>query len=760
MLINVSPDARTFHLRSRFFSYILTVMENGQIENLYFGKAIQDRPSFAHLHEEAIRGMTAFNAPEPSRLCLNQTRQEYPSYGTTDFRSPAFEVEQQNGSRISAFKFSSYKILKGKPSLAPLPAATMESDGEGETLILNLDDEVTGLTLKLSYSIYAELPILARNAEFELDGGAEAVTLTRALSMALDLPDMNYEMLTFTGAWARERSVRTRRLEHGIQANYSMRGSSSAEMNPFFILKRPETTEHLGEALGFNIVYSGSHLGQVECATDGTTRVLLGIHPDNFDWRLQPGESFQTPEALIAFSCAGLNGLSQAFHDLIRTRIVQGAWRDRPRPILLNNWEATEMDFDEERILKIAEKAKEAGIELFVLDDGWFGARNDEHAGLGDWVANTKKLPSGIKGLSEKIEAMGLKFGLWIEPEMVNPDSDLYRAHPDWVLGAPNRFRSPSRFQYVLDFSRKEVVDAIHAQLAAILRESKISYIKWDSNRYITECYSNQTAPEDQGKVFHKNILGIYDLYTRLTTEFPEILFESCSSGGARFDLGMTYFAPQTWGSDNTDGYERQRIQYGTSYGYPLSSIGAHVSAVPNQQTGRIVPLSTRANVACFGTFGYELDLNHLTPEEFERVKDQVRFMKANRELLHGGDFYRLLSPFEGNDAGWIVVGKDRKRAIAGYYQCLNFANLGWLRFKLAGLDPERKYRVKLRVDVDPRYLIARIPNLNLMLAQLNESFEAGGDELMYAGLALNRMLFVIQGCDFTSLLIELDAVD
>lgn len=759
MLISVSPNAETFHLRNRFFSYIMTVMENGQMENLYFGKAVHERPSFAYLHEEGLHGMSAFNAPEPSRLCLSFARQEYPSYGTSDFRCPAFEIEQRNGSRISAFKFRSYEIIPGKPSLAPLPAATMESDAEGETLILKLADDATDMTLYLFYTIYADLPILTRSAKFELNGGTP-VTLTRALSMSLDLPDMAYEMMTFTGAWGRERSVRTRKLDHGVQANFSMRGSSSAEMNPFFILKRPETTEHQGEALGFNIVYSGSHLGQVECTSDGTTRVLTGIHPDNFSWRLTPGESFQTPEAILGYSGDGLNGLSRAFHDLIRTRIVRGVWRDRPRPILLNNWEATGMNFDEALILKIAEKAKDVGVELFVLDDGWFGARNDEHAGLGDWVANTDKLPGGIKGLSEKIEAMGLKFGLWIEPEMVNKDSDLYRAHPDWILSAPNRFQSHGRFQYVLDFSRKEVVDQVHSQIAKVIREAKISYIKWDSNRYITECYSNGSAPEDQGKTFHKHILGIYDLYTRLTTEFPEILFESCSSGGARYDLGMLCFAPQTWTSDNTDGYERQRIQYGTSYGYPLSSIGAHVSAVPNHQTGRLVPLSTRANVAYFGTFGYELDLNRLSADEIEKVKDQVKFMKANRELIHRGDFYRLISPFEGNETGWIVVGKDKKKALAGFYQCLNNANAGWLRFRLAGLDPNRKYRVALRVDVDPRYLAPFIPGLDRLLATLNQSAELYGDELMYAGLPLNRMLFVIQGCDFTSLLIELEAIE
>lgn len=759
MLISFKSESKTFHIRNRFFSYIMTLMANGQLENLYFGKPIRDRESFAHLHEEQRRGLSAFNAPAPSKLSLVATKQEYPAYGTTDFRSPAYEVAQQNGSLISGFKYDSHVIQPGKPSLAPLPAAYMESDDEGETLIVKLVDDVTKMSLYLSYTVYADLPILARNAKFEL-WGDEPVVLTRALSASIDLPDMNYEMVTFTGAWARERAVRTRKLEHGIQANYSMRGSSSAEMNPFMMLKRPWTTESQGEVLGFNIVYSGSFLGQVECCTFGQTRVMMGIHPDNFKWPLKPGESFQTPEVLIAYSNEGMTGLSQAFHDLIRTRIVRGYWRDRSRPILLNNWEATAMTFDEELILNIAKKAKEVGVELFVLDDGWFGARDNEHAGLGDWYVNTNKLPNGIKGLSEKVEAMGLKFGLWIEPEMVNKDSDLYRAHPDYILGAPDRFHSPGRFQHVLDFSRKEVVDNVHAQIAKVIRESKISYIKWDSNRYITECYSNGTPAGDQGKVFHKNILGIYDLYTRLTEEFPEILFESCSSGGARFDLGMMYFAPQAWASDNSDGWARQLIQYGTTFGYPLNTIGAHVSAVPNHQTARTVPLSTRANVAYFGTFGYELDLNKLTDAEIEQVKEQVKFMKKNRDLIHHGDFYRLLSPFEGNDTGWIVVGKDKKRAVAGFYQCLNMANISWLRFKLTGLDPDKKYRIQILSDRCEDFQEEIAVAYGYVLPKRNAVSEHYGDELMNAGVVLDRMLLVMAGGDFASLLITVDEVE
>ena len=402
------------------------------------------------------------------------------------------------------------------------------------------------------------------------------------------------------------------------------------------------------------------------------TRVMMGINPEDFSWELTQGESFQTPEVVMVYSDQGLNKMSQTYHRIYRKRLMHGTWRDQARPILLNNWEATYFDFDEEKILNIAKKAKEAGVELFVLDDGWFGARNDDYCGLGDWYVNLEKLPSGISGLSRKVEELGLKFGLWVELEMVNKDSDLYRAHPDWIISAPERFESHARHQFVLDFSKKEVVDYIYEMVAKVIRESSISYIKWDMNRYMTEPYSKGTEPSQQGKVMHKYILGVYDLYTRLTTEFPEILFESCASGGARFDPAMLYFAPQTWTSDDTDASERTKIQYGTSYVYPIVSMGSHVSAVPNHQLYRTTPIETRANVAYFGTFGYELDLNLLSDAEMASVKKQIAFMKEYRELIQvDGDFYRLLNPFEGNETAWMVVSQDKTQRYSLRYRLL-----------------------------------------------------------------------------------------
>lgn len=412
----------------------------------------------------------------------------------------------------------------------------------------------------------------------------------------------------------------------------------------------------------------------------------------------------------MVYTDDGLNGMSQTFHRLYQKRLAHGYWRDRPRPILLNNWEGTYFDFDEQKLLDIAKTAHEQGIELFVLDDGWFGQRNNDRAGLGDWVPNRTRLPDGITGLADRIEALGMKFGLWFEPEMVNKDSDLYRAHPDWAIHTPGRSMSHGRHQYVLDYSRKEVVDYIFESMAKLLREAKISYIKWDMNRCITEAFSAALPADQQGELFHRYILGVYDLYDRLTTAFPQVLFESCASGGGRFDPGILYYAPQGWASDDSDAAERLKIQYGTTMCYPVSSIGAHVSIVPNHQVFRITPLETRGNVACFGTFGYELDINRLTGEELATVREQVKFMKEYREVLQFGTFYRLLSPFEGNYTAWMVVSEDKKTAIVGWYKMLNEVNSSFRRVKLRGLAPEMEYRV-------------------------NGKWVHAGDELMHVGL-------------------------
>lgn len=684
-------SSKTFHLFNGEISYLMIVLENGHLGQLYFGKGMHDREDFSNLLELAPRAIAACPRLGDKVFSLEHVKQELPSYGSGDFRSPAVEIQQENGSRISDFQYQGYRIEPGKPKLAGLPATYVENPGEAETLVVELKDQVTGMKAELSYTIFAQGGLMAKSVRYVNEGG-EPVRLERAMSLCLDLPDCRYEWVQLSGAWARERHIIARKLAMGVQSIGSMRGSSSHHHNPFLVLKRPDATEEHGEAIGFSFVYSGNFLMQAEVDAHDSTRVLVGLHPDTFAWKLEPGESFQAPEAVMAYSCQGLNAMSQDFHRLYRTRLAKGYWRDRVRPILINNWEATYFDFTEEALLEIARKAAECGVELFVLDDGWFGKRSTEFAGLGDWVANKNRLPHGIAGLAERIEGLGMKFGLWFEPEMVNLDSDLYRSHPDWILEVPKRIKNHGRNQFVLDFSRAEVVDAIHGMMVKILREAKVSYIKWDMNRSITECYSKALPPDRQGEVFHRYILGVYELYRRLTEEFPHILFESCASGGGRFDPGMLYYAPQGWVSDDTDAVERMKIQYGTSLCYPISSLGAHVSVVPNHQVFRSTPFHTRANVAYFGTFGYELDLNSLTEEEIQEVKKQVSFMKEYRSILQFGTFYRLKSPFEGNEMSWMVVSPDKKTALVGWYRVLNQVNARFTRIPLAGLCPDFCY--------------------------------------------------------------------
>ncbi len=712
MFIYFHEKTRTFHLQNEKISYIMCVLESGELAQLYFGKRIHDREDFGYLLEGAIRSHSAYPQDGNCGISPEHIKQEYPAFGNGDFRQGAIEILQKNGSRSCRFRYVSHRITAGKPKLSGLPAVYTEEDGEAQTLIVTLEDTVCGAELELLYTLFADEGIITRSARIT-NRGSEAFHVTRAMSLCLDLPDNEYDWIQFSGSWARERFPVTRKLDIGITQIESLRGHSSHQQNPFVILKRPNTDEVSGEAMGISFVYSGNFRISAQVDPYRVTRILTGINPTWFSWKLEEGESFQTPEAVLVYTDQGLNRLSQIYHRLYRERLTRGVWKNKERPILINNWEATYFDFNEEKLLKIASKAKECGVELFVLDDGWFGARRNDDAGLGDWVAAKELLPEGISGLSGKVEALGMKFGLWIEPEMVNPDSDLYREHPDWCLHVPERTPSLSRQQLVLDFSRPEVVDHIHGMIAKILRESKISYIKWDMNRSITDCYSVAKEPERQGEVYHRYILGVYDLYERLITEFPDILFESCAGGGGRFDAGMLYYAPQAWTSDDTDAMERVRIQYGTSYGYPVVSMGSHVSAVPNHQLGRITPLKTRAEVAYFGTFGYELDLNRLSEEEQEQVREYTEFMKKHRRLIQLGTFYRLQSPFEHNESAWMVVNEDRTEALVGFYRTLSQANIHFSRIRLQGLDPEKTY-------------------------QINEEGCCYGDELMHAGLVVS----------------------
>lgn len=710
MTIIFHEQSKTFHLTNGKISYIFKILKNNQLGQLYYGHALKDRDEFDHLLELFPRPMSPCTFPGDLNFSLEHIKQEYPSYGSGDMRHPAFDILQKNGSRITDFQFKSYKIVNGKPSLEGLPATYVESDDEAQTLFITLHDSVINTDIILSYTIFKNYNAIARNAKF-VHHGSDPIVLDCAMSLNVDLPDSDYEMLELTGAWSRERTIETRKLCTGVQSVYSMRGCSSNNYNPFIALKRPETTELSGEAYGFSFVYSGNFLAQVEVDTYHVSRIMMGIHPNTFSWKLEQGETFQTPEAVMVYAANGLNEMSQTFHNLYQKRLARGEWRDKVRPILINNWEATYFDFNEDKIINIAKTAKKLGIELFVLDDGWFGKRDDDSSSLGDWYPDKQKLPNGIKGLAKKIEMLGMKFGLWFEPEMVNLKSELYHNHPEWMLATPERNSCHGRNQYILDFSKTAVVDYIYEKMAKILEEAPISYIKWDMNRCMSEVFSSGMDKDYQGKVMHKYILGVYDLYDRLTTKFPHILFESCASGGARFDPGLLYYAPQCWTSDDTDAVERIKIQYGTSMVYPVSSMGSHVSAIPNHQLLRNTPIETRANVAYFGTFGYELDLNKLSLEEQEKLKNQISFMKKYRELIQFGTFYRLQSPFEHNTSAWMVVSKDQKTAIVGYYRVLQPVNSGYTKLRLQGLNQNYLYH-----------------------DSINDT-KVYGDELMHAGL-------------------------
>ncbi|MDK0565397.1 alpha-galactosidase [Clostridium perfringens] len=729
MPIIFHKELKEFHLYNKEISYIIHILPNGHVGNLYFGKKIDPYKTYNHLFEGIYRPLAAYVYEEDNKFSLQNTRQEYPTFGLSDFRKGAFLIKQENGSEISDFKYESHKIIEGKLKLKGLPQTYVENKEDATTLEITLLDEVIKSKLKLYFTIFEDRAVITRSASF-LNLSNKPIDIEKAMSFNLDLPDSNYNMIQLNGAWGRERHVYDRSIKEGTQGFYSLKGASSAEFNPFLALRRPNTDEFSGEVIGFSLVYSGNFMAEIDVDTYNQTRIMMGIHPDRFSWPLNLNEEFYTPEVVIVYSDKGLNYMSQVYHSLYRECLMRGKWKNSVRPILLNSWEALSFSIDEEKIKELATNASKLGVELFVLDDGWFGKRNNDNAGLGDWTVNKEKFPNGLNEIIEYINKLGMDFGIWIEPEMVNKDSELYRSHPDWIIHDPNRKPSHTRNQYTLDFSRDEVVDHIYNQIEKLLSDYNISYVKWDMNRYITECYSKDKGAILQGTVYHKYILNVYKLYDKLTTRFPDILFESCSSGGARFDPGMLYYAPQTWTSDNTDAMERIKIQYGSSLVYPLISMGSHVSESPNQQVFRETALETRANVAYFGNLGYELDVNKLSDVEKEEIKKQIQFYKENREVFQFGEFYRIKNPYNNNISAWMVKSNDEKTIILGCYKLLNHANEGKERVKLFGLDKDGDYKLSYPYEK-----------------------EFKGDELMNVGILINNEYFCNSGNDFSSVL-------
>lgn len=701
MSIIVNDNLQQFHLTNGTVSMVLKVVD-GKLVNLYTGAAVPDS-DFSYLIDDHFRVQSATPSDEHEGRFAEHQRFEYPEFGHGDYRHPAIEVAQPNGSRLTDLKFTGYAVHDGKPALPGLPSTFAAANADGRTindasdaattLTIDLTDELTSLNVRLFYTIFRDEPVIARSAHIR-NNGNQPLTLTRAASFNLDLPDATWDMIEFTGAWAREREPHRQPLHQGIQQIESLRGASGPYFSPAAVFARPETNEDAGEAFGLTFIYSGNFDLHAEVDTYQSTRLQLGINPFGFAWHLEPGESFQTPEALLGFSANGLNALSQTFHRIVLDHLQRPTWARRERPVLINNWEATYFDFTEDKLLELAKLAQQAGIELFVLDDGWFGARTFDNAGLGDWVANPDRLPQGIAGIARKINDLGMKFGLWFEPEMVNKNSDLYRAHPDWAIATPGHIQSVYRHQYVLNFANPDVVDNIYDQMHAILANANVAYIKWDMNRFITEAFDVTRGAEHQGELMHRYILGVYALYERLLASFPDLIIEGCASGGSRFDYGILAYSPQIWTSDDTDAVERMSIQYGTSFFFPVATMGAHVSITPNHQTGRSEPLSTRANVAMFGTFGYEMDLTSTSQEDLAEIADQVAFFKSHAELLHNGDLYRLVAPFDHRRMAWMSVSSDRAHAIVGDYVILGVPNKPKSRLYLRGLDTDARYHV------------------------------------------------------------------
>jgi alpha-galactosidase len=715
MPIDWDAETNEFHLRSEQLSYLVCVLENGALGQLHVGAPLTTGRSYRHLAPGEFRG---FDNRLGDAVAL-----EYPTEGIGDYRVPAIAVELANGSSALSLAFVRHRIIAGKPPIPGLPSTYVESDSEADTLEVTLADPTAGVEVDLRYSVFADRPVIARSAVIR-NTGAGPIELRCAMSASLDLPDADWDLMQLSGTWARERAVVERRLAPGRVSIGSLRGASGHEHNPFLALKRPSTTEDRGEVIGLSLVYSGNFLAEAEVDPYGTARVRLGVNPEGFSWRLEPGAVFATPEVVLVWSAEGLGGLSDAYHGLYRERLARGTWRDRPRPVLLNSWEGAYFDFDEERLVAMASSARELGVELFVLDDGWFGYRDDDTTSLGDWFVDLRKLPNGLDALARRIDDLDMGFGLWIEPEMVSEQSRLFAEHPDWAIGIPGRHRTASRNQYVLDMSRPEIVDYLFAELSKVLAGAPVSYVKWDMNRNVTEPYSLALPADRQGEFFHRYIVGVYALYERLTAAFPNLLFESCAGGGGRFDPGMLAWAPQGWTSDDTDAVERLRIQWATSMVYPLSSMGAHVSAVPNHQIGRITPLATRAAAAFFGVFGYELDPTTLRADERHQVSQQIAFYVERRELFQRGRFVRLRSPFDGdgNETAWMVVSEDRSRAVVGHYRVLNRPVPGPDRLRLRGLDPSLRYRV------------STWPSTADAIERVNRAIR-GGDDLMTVGL-------------------------
>lgn len=696
MAIIFSEEHRIFKLDTPNSSYVFKISPTGFLLHLYYGARVSDVDlSYLAVLPKVSTTSALAASEQETKFSLDTARMEYPCEGAGDMRISALSIRGVNGSNATDIRYKSHRIYKGKPKLEGLPATYTNSDDEADTLEVVCFDSLTGAEVTLVYTAFTHLDAITRSVRVK-NTSDKPFNIERLHSGCVDFPEMDYEMLHLQGRWAKERTLTKRHLEFGLQGIHSKRGTSSHHNNPFVALARDGYTEESGEVYGFSFVYSSNFSVEIEVDFVRTARVLMGLNTETFGWYLEPSEVFTSPEVVMVYSNHGVGGMSRTYHKLYRNNLCRGEWKTKKRPILINNWEATYFEFDDEKLVAIAKDAAELGIEMLVMDDGWFGARDTDKAGLGDWYVNENKLKGGLKHLVDRVNALGMKFGIWFEPEMINPDSDLYRAHPDWCLKVEGRDMSIGRAQYVLDMSRKDVRDNIFEQMKAVLSSANIAYVKWDFNRNLTEVASAVLPPERQKEVFHRYVLGVYDLLERLLTEFPSLLLEGCAGGGGRFDPGMLYYSPQIWTSDDTDAMERLEIQYGTSIVYPPSSMSAHVSTVPNHQTGRVTPFKTRGDVAMGGSFGYELDITKMTDEEKELVREQVAAYHKYYDVIQNGDYYRLINPTESKGtmisaSAWESVAQDKNEVLLTYV-VIRTAVAVSRYIRLRGLDPEKIY--------------------------------------------------------------------
>lgn len=763
-----------FVLHTEHTTYAFRKLPTGQLEHLYYGRKIH---VCEPLDENAVAPLIEKHTFQPGNSCVYDREHdaytledlclEMSSYGKGDIREPFVELIYEDGSFSSDFVYESSARFEGREARDAEDAlpASYDEKKQVEHLCVTLKDNNSALKLELHYYIYEDCDVITRSAKL-INDGENAVQIRRLMSCQVDFPTSDHVFTSFHGAWAREMRRWDVPVAAGKYVNASYTGTSSSRANPFVMLSGRETTEDTGDCYGFNLVYSGNHYEVVEVNSYGKTRFVSGINPQNFCWQLPAGESFEAPEAVMAYSKAGYNGMSQCMHRFVREHIVRGAWKKKVRPVLLNSWEAAYFDINEKKLLQLAKAGKEAGIELFVMDDGWFGHRDNDRSSLGDWKVNTKKLPNGLAGLCKKINDLGMDFGIWVEPEMVNVDSELYQAHPDWAMDIPGKNHSEGRNQRLLDLSRAEVQDYIIGQMSDLFSSANIAYVKWDMNRIVTDYYSKALPSERQGEVAHRYVLGLYRCMKELTERFPEILFEGCAAGGNRFDLGILSYFPQIWASDDTDALCRAEIQTGYSYGYPMSVVSAHVSSCPNHQTLRMTPLETRFQVAAFGICGYECNFCDLKKEDFDAVKAQIALYKEWRKVLQTGSFYRgrnfsdqgsVLGSSAGNIQEWTCVSEDREKAVGFLMQKLVSPNTQFEYYRPNGLNPEARYHfynrslkynvkefgdlvntvapVHIRQDSVAHNLIAKFVKMDGEA----EDFCAYGDALMYAGVKLKQ---------------------